>query len=150
MEKELCVGQQKILFDREATVTLYQQTIMIPGADECKCNPCKNFAVQRGKLFPEEFLLILKKLGVDPLKEWEAFDYNFDPKTPRKNVLCGGWFVFAGQLVEGLNKRPESEQEQFAYWFTTSFPVGTLPTGLKLCAIEFLAQIPWVLPAIPE
>jgi hypothetical protein len=33
MEKQLYVGQQKILFDREATVALYRQTIMIPGAD---------------------------------------------------------------------------------------------------------------------
>ncbi len=149
MEKELHLGQQKILFDREATVALYQQTIVIPGADQCKCVPCKNFGAQRGKLFPEEFLLILEELGVDPLKEWEAFDYNFDPKTPRKNLLYGGWFLFAGEVVEGLDKRPGADQKQFAYWFTSSFPVGTLPTGLKLCAIEFLAEIPWVLPEIP-
>jgi hypothetical protein len=52
MEKQLYVGQQKILFDREATVALYRQTIMIPGADRCRCIPCKNFAAQRGELFP--------------------------------------------------------------------------------------------------
>jgi hypothetical protein len=148
MEKELYVGQQKILFDREATVALYRQTIMIPGADQCSCIPCKNFAAQRERLFPEEFHLFLRELGVDPLKEWEAFDYNFDPKTPRKNLLYGGWFLFAGELVEGLDKRPKPEQKLFAYWFTSSFPTGRLPTGLKLCAIEFLAEIPWVLPEI--
>src|SRR6266566_4789084 len=85
-------------------------------------------------------------LGVDALKEWEAFDYNFDPKKPRKHVLYGGWFLFSGELVEGFDKRPGPVQNGFAYWFTTSFPTGTPPEGLKLCAIEFLAEIPWVLP----
>jgi hypothetical protein len=149
MQKELCVGQQKILFDREATVALYHQIILIPGADQCKCIPCKNFAAQRGKLFADEFNLFLNELGIDPLKEWEAFDYNFDPKTPRKNLLYGGWFLFAGELVEGLDQRPEPEQKHIAYWFTTSFPTGTLPTHLKLCVTEFLVELPWVLPEIP-
>jgi hypothetical protein len=145
MEKELYVGQQKILFDREATLALYRQTITVPGADQCRCTGCKNFAAQRGKVFPEEFLQFLNDLGVDPLKEWEAFNYDFDPKKPRKLVLYGGWFLFAGELVEGFEKRPEPAQNGFSNWFTTSFPAGTLPTGMKLCAVEFLAEIPWVL-----
>lgn len=145
VETELYVGQQKILFDREATVALYLQTIMVPGADQCSCIPCKNFAAQRGTIFPETFLQFLNKLGADPLKEWEAFDYNFEPKNPRKRVLYGGWFLFVGELVEGLNKRPAPAQQGFAHWFTTSFPAGTLPTGLKLCAVEFVGEIPWVL-----
>jgi hypothetical protein len=149
MENELCAGQQKILVDREATLSLYRQTIVVAGADGCSCTGCKNFAAQRGKVFPGEFLQFLNELGVDPLKEWEAFDYNFDPKKPRKHVLYGGWFLIAGELVEGFDKRPGPEQKGFAYWFTNSFPTGTLPKGLKLCAIEFLAEIPWVLSEIP-
>jgi hypothetical protein len=135
---KLYVGQQKILFDREATVALYRQTIMVPGADQCSCISCKNFAAQRGTIFAETFLQFLNELGADPLKEWEAFDYDFDPKNPRKRVLYGGWFLFVGELVEGFDKRPEPAQQGFAHWFTTSFPAGTLPTGLKLCAVEFL------------
>ena len=149
MENELYVDRQKILFDREATDALYCQTILVPGADQCTCIPCKNFAAQRGKVFPEEFRQLLSELGIDPLKEWEAFDYNFDPKNLRKHLLYGGWFLFAGELVEGLDKRPGPEQRAFAHWFTTSFPAGTLPTGLKLCAVEFLAEIPWVLSEMP-
>jgi len=149
VETELYVGQQKILFDREATVALYLQTIMVPGADQCSRIPCKNFAAQRGTIFPETFLQFLNKLGADPLKEWEAFDYNFEPKNPRKRVLYGGWFLFVGELVEGFDKRPEPAQQGFAHWFTTSFPAGTLPTGLKLCAV-FLGEIPWVLSVRPE
>ena len=150
MEKELSVGQQKVVFDREATVELYRQTITKPGADSCICIPCKNFAAQRGKVFSEAFDQFLRALGIDPLKEWEAFDYNFDPKKPRKSVLYGGWFLFVGELVEGFDKRPEPAQQGFAHWFTTSFPAGTLPTGLKLCAVEFLGEIPWVLSEMHE
>lgn len=145
MDNELILGQQRILFDQEKTVALYRQTITVPGADRCTCIPCKNFAAQRGRVFDEEFCQFLRELGVDALKEWEAFDYNFDVKKPRKNLLYGGWFVFVGELIEGFDKRPQPEQKAFAYWFTTSFPAGTLPAGLKLCAVEFLAEIPWVL-----
>jgi hypothetical protein len=71
VQNELYVGQQKILFDREATAALYRQTIMVPGADRCGCISCKNFVAQRGTAFPEKFVQLLKELGADPLKEWE-------------------------------------------------------------------------------
>lgn len=143
MTNEIQLGQQKAVFDRDATLGLYRETITIPGADRCTCISCKNFAAQRGKLFSRKFLKFLDELGIDPLKEWEAFDYNFDVKNPRKHVLCGGWFSFAGELVEGHDQRPE--QKPFAHWFTTPFPTGTLPPNLELWAVEFLADIPWVL-----
>jgi len=110
----------------------------VPGADSCSCTSCRNFAAQRGKVFPDEFLHFLAGLGVDPLKEWEAFDYDFDARNPNQLVLYGGWFLFVGELLEGLDKRPQAEKKGFAHWFTTSFPNGTLPSGLKLCAVEFL------------
>ncbi|HMI52928.1 MAG TPA: hypothetical protein VK525_15560 [Candidatus Saccharimonadales bacterium] len=148
METELTVGQQKVVFDREATVELYRQTITDPGADTCVCIPCKNFAAQRGKVFPAPFDQFLRSLGIDPFKEWEAFglDFGVDPN----GHLYGGWFLFIGGLVEGGDKQPEPQQQKpFAYWFTASFPTGTLPIGPKYCAVEFLARIPWVLPKAP-
>jgi hypothetical protein len=145
MEKELNMGQQKVLFDSEATAELYRQTITIPGADGCKCISCKNFAAQRGKVFPEDFHKFLRGLGIDPLKEWEAFDYGFNPNGHQ----YGGWFLFVGVLVEGINTQPERQQEPFVYWFTNSFPAGALPIGPKYCAVEFSARIPWVLSEAP-
>jgi hypothetical protein len=147
METELSVGRQKVRFDREATVELYRQKITIPGADSCTCVPCKNFAAQRDKVFPEEFNQFLRSIGIDPLREWEAFDYHFGVNPD--GHLYGGWFLFVGGLVEGIDKRPEPQPEPFAYWFTASFPTGTLPIGPKYCAVEFLARIPWLLPEAP-
>ena len=147
METELSLGQQKIRFDREATVTLYRDTITVPGADRCRCISCKNFAAQRRKIYPEEFLKFLNELGVDPGKEWEAFAYDSDPENPGGRVY-GGWFLFSGELLEGTAKRPEGASGPFAHWFTTSFPKGALSKEAKFCAVEFLAQIPWVLPEL--
>jgi hypothetical protein len=149
MEKELWVGLQKIQFDRDATIAFYAQTIKIPGADDCACIFCRNFAAQRHNIFPTAFIEFLRELGVDPAKEWEAFDYDFDAKNPSKLILYGGWFLFVGQLLEGL-ETPPPLQDDFAYWFTSSFPTGTLPVGAKLCALQFLKKIPWVLSEIPS
>jgi hypothetical protein len=145
MERELYFGQQRIRFDREATVALYRDTITVAGAARCTCISCKNLAAQRTDVYVEEFLRLLKELGVDPHREWEAFDYDFGPEIQHVH-LYGGWFLFCGELVEGLDRLTDLGTGTFAYWFTTSFPASTLPKELKLCAVEFLARIPWILP----
>jgi hypothetical protein len=99
-------------------------------------------------VFPDEFLQFLKDLGIDPRKEWEAFDYDFDANT-NGVVLYGGWFLFVGELVDGRDVRPAPEENGFAHWFTTDFPNGTFPRDLKLCAVEFLARIPRILSSEP-
>jgi hypothetical protein len=144
MERELCFGQQRIRFDREGTVLLYRDTITVADAERCTCTSCKNFAAQRTNVFPEEFLRFLKELGVDPSREWEIFDYDFGPEDPHIH-LYGGWFLFCGELVEGSDRQTELGAGTFAHWFTNSFPDSTLPRELKLCAVEFLARIPWIL-----
>lgn len=149
MKRELYVGRQKVLFNREATVVLYRDTFTVPDADWCGCVSCRNFASQRGKIYPEEFLQILRELGVNSLREWEAFDYDFDSGNSNKH-LYGGWFLFIGELVAGVDEPPEHAMETFTYWFTTSFPGPALPTGMKICAVEFLVQVPWVLTEIHE
>lgn len=142
MEEELLVENQRIRFDREITIALYREMIAVPGADQCGCIYCRNFAAQRSTVYPEEFLLLLKKLGADPLKEWEAFDYESGSEYPR-NHLYGGWFVFSGELVQ--EGKRDLERQPFSYWFTTNFPNGTLPKDVKVCAIEFVAVVPWIL-----
>jgi hypothetical protein len=149
MERELCFGQQKIRFDREATAGLYRDLITVPGSELCTCISCKNFAAQRTNVFPEEFLGFLKELGVDPPREWEAFDYDFGPENPRIH-LYGGWFLFCGELIGGFDRQCELSAGTFAHSFTASFPASTLPKEVKLCAVEFLARIPWILPENPE
>ena len=119
----------------------------LPGADECGCVSCKNFAAQRASIYPDEFLTLLKQVGADPSKELEAFDYDFGG---RDRHLYGGWFVFSGQLLEGAGWRPELQSRHFSYWFTDSFPHGGLPSDVPLCAVEFCAELPWVISEGPD
>lgn len=145
MDNELYVGEQKVRFDRDQTAALYRDILATPGADQCTCASCKNFATQRTTIFPKDFLGLLNELGVDSLKEWEAFDYDFGPET-KADHLYGGWFLFSGELVEGQERRPRDQNPAFDYWFTTSFPATTLPKDIKLCAVEFMAKVPWIVP----
>jgi len=139
MNRELLVGLQKIRFDREATLTLYRDLIKAGATEQCDCTGCRNFVAQRRLVYPESFLLFLNKLGVDPGKEWEAFDYAFESSP--EHHLYGGWFLFSGEIVEGATIRPEAKP--FSYWFTTSFPNATFPGDIKVCAVQFCAEIFW-------
>ncbi len=148
MERELIIGQQKILFDRDATVGLYRETIKVAGSESCDCIYCKNFAAQKQSVFPAEFLNLLGNLGIDSTREWEAFQYDFDASNPQRLILYGGWFLFVGQLVGGAETPPP--EDRFVFWVVTSFPTGTLPSNVHLCAVQFLTRIPWVLAEIPR
>jgi len=148
MNTEIRVGEQLAVCDRQATIALYENTVTAAGADDCSCAYCENFAAQRTKVYPHEFLRLLNQLGADPLKELEAFDYDFGPDNSQRH-LYGGWFVFCGELAEGEAWRPKHEPDSFTYWFTTSFPNSGLPKHVKLCAIEFCTEIPWVIAKLP-
>jgi hypothetical protein len=148
MEREVVLGDQRVRFDREATIELYRDFIKVAGSERCTCIYCKNFAAQRTKIFPEAFLHFLKELGMDPHREWETFEYG--PENPQ-NRLYGGWFIFCGELIDGGDqKHSDLGTGNLTYWFATSFPNATLPKSTKLCAVEFLARIPWILPENPE
>jgi hypothetical protein len=149
MKQELQVGLQKIRFDRDATVSLYRDTITVPAADRCICTSCKNFAAHRDRAYPEEFLHLLETLGINPLREWEAFDYESELRS-LQNHLYGGWFLFSGELIEGVEQRPGPGESAFEHWFTTSFRSGTLWKEAKLCAVEFVTRIPWAVPDMSE
>jgi hypothetical protein len=78
MVTELRIGQQLVRIDTEATAALYRSADTHAGANECTCASCRNFAEQRATAYPDSFVALLRKLGVDSAKELEAFDYDFD------------------------------------------------------------------------
>ena len=149
MDKQIRVGEQLVRFDPQATTALYENTITKAGADECGCTYCRNFAAQRMKAYPDEFIGLLAQLGADPRKELEAFYYSSGPENPKRH-LYGGWFVFSGELIGGNDWRPEHRGGTFTYWFTTNFPRGDFPKEQAVCAVEFLTELRWVLSEPPE
>src|SRR5271155_3092690 len=68
VENELYMGQQKTLFDREATAALYLQTIMVPGADRCSCIPCKNLQRNEERHSPRSLFNCGKNLAPTRLR----------------------------------------------------------------------------------
>jgi hypothetical protein len=144
---ELQVGDQRIQFDRERTSAIYN-SISRGGADECDCLFCKNFAAQRDTIYPAAFQTLLDQLGIDQIKEGEAFEYG-----PVENGLhlYGGWFYLAGQLiVAGERNVSYPDAGGFEFWFTKSCPGNRHFRDEQWFAIEFATRIPWVLHADPE
>jgi hypothetical protein len=69
----------------------------------------------------------------------------------RRNLIIAytsDGFFFCGELLERADVKACGEP--FSFRFTTSFPNATLPEGMKTCAVDFLAEIPWVFPEAPE
>jgi hypothetical protein len=140
MSKEIRVGEQRIVCHRDATAALYANTITAPGDDEDEeCLLWKKFDAQRRSLYPGEFLRLLNELGAEPLKDVGAFIYECEPG--QSHHPCGGYFVFIGELLEGAAWRPQHTSGSFAFWFTPHFPHAGLPQDVRLCAIEFWAEI---------
>ena len=142
---EIIVGDQTILFDRDATVAIYSST-ETGGLLGCGCLSCQNFAVQRGSIYPPSFVAMLERLGIDPSKEGEAFEYG---PTSDGRHLYGGWFYLIGELlVPGERSTTGREAPEFSYWF-----VKRAPTDKRFSpqlAVEFMTTIPWVLPEHPD
>ena len=147
MNTQVQVGPQTAKFDRDATAALYRDTIKTAGADDCSCMSCKNFAAQRKAAYPQHFLELLDRMGVDPRKELEVFDLDRLAADSTRR-LYGGWFAFCGTITEGADWRPEQKLEAFSYWTTNSFPSAGLPDGV--CAIEFLCELPWAISEPPD
>ena len=147
MEARLALRGQEVQFDRDATQSLYREIIPRPGADECTCFYCKNFAAQRSIAYPDEFLGLLDRLGIDPFKEWEVFDHDYGRSQPGWRIY-GGWFLFCGELI--LDSKEKWDEQPFSFHFTRSFPACTPQPGIKVCALQFVTSVPWTLPESPD
>jgi len=136
---ELGVGDQRIRFDRERTITAYSQTTL-GWADRCLCLGCKNFLLFRGSAYPEAFKVFLEAIGIDPAKEGEAIHYG--PDGARH--FYGGWFYFAGEILDAGERLVELGPD-FKYFIRTGFPKPPAPFGPKVLAVEFTTFLPWAL-----
>ena len=142
--EEFRLGDQLVRYDREATVTAYA-ALPSGDAERCNCIYCRNFAAQRGDVYPPGFLALLDHLGIDPNKEGEVFD--MAGPDERRIRPTGGWFYFVGELVEKGERLIRAGD--FQYWFQPSFPRPPACFGEQVAAIEFSAQTPWVLDESP-
>ena len=128
-------------YDRDATSAAYTHVLQA-GADVCRCDSCENFARLRAKAYPEQFIAVLRSLGIDPLKEDEAYECSKDESGL---YLYGGWLHFVGRVIR-VGK--EIEVGEFRFWFDQAGNVPSPHDAFKsgpVSAIEFLTHLPWVL-----
>jgi len=136
---ELRIGDQLISFDREATAAAYSQ-VSQGWADRCTCQGCRNFVLQRDRIYPVEFRDLLNTLGVDPSKEGEAVHYG----PVGELHFYEGWFYLVGKLLEA-GERNCSIGNDFEYFAGTSFPRPPAAFGKGVIVIEFATHLSWVL-----
>lgn len=143
---ELTVGDQTILYDRDATIAAYQG-MGRGGADECPCSTpcdeCKNFAAQRDVAYPLQFKNLLDQLGIDSTKEAEVFTYREQQGGWQE---YGGWFYLVGALVAGIpptNWHPDATG--FHCHFSTSHPDPGDFKGRPALRLSFDVRLKWVI-----
>jgi len=102
-------GQWQYECDHDATKAACAK-VERGGAVACSCNGCRNFVAARERIFSEAFLSFLETVGIDPLKDAEA--YHVARLAPGRHDY-GGWFHFVGKLTS-----------------TGDFPVVDLGSGL--------------------
>jgi hypothetical protein len=75
----------------------------------------------------------------------EAQALRLDKVGPFDDMIrpTGGWFYLVGDLVEKGERL--MQVGDFQYWFQPSFPRPPAGFGERVAAIEFAAQVRWVL-----
>jgi hypothetical protein len=145
---EARAGDQVVHYDREATAAIYAG-LKHGNAEECGCVFCRNFAAQRDLVYPASFRELLAEIGIDADKEFEAFQYG-----PVGDGIhrYGGWFYFVGEMVTWgeRNVNPPDAVHYFDFFFTSGGPPAPAFRGLPHLAIEFTADLKWVVPEPPE
>jgi hypothetical protein len=138
--EQIKLGDQTVRYDREQTRKAYS-TMKSGGAERCGCSDCRNFAAQRSPVYPKNFRALLDQLGIDPEKEDEVYDCG--PEGPLR--AYGGWFYFAGELIEP-GERMTDAGSGFQYYFADAKRRPT-PTdfGKNVLAVEFCTKLPWVI-----
>jgi hypothetical protein len=135
------LGDQIIRYDQDRTRRAYL-TITEGAAKRCGCPTCRNFDAQRETVFPEAFKRLLDELGIDRQKEADAHECS----SKGLQRTCGGWFYLAGELIKP-GERLTDVVPGFQYFFRSA---GTSSEFGDMLALEFVAEMPWVLAEEPE
>ena len=132
----------QILYDHEATIAAHTR-IPTGGAESCGCDPCRNWAASRLRVFPVEFRELLERLGIPPDREREVYH---NCRLASGLHSYAGWYHFIGQALTG-----ECEDAAMVAYgrisvFFHSRP-ALLPKAFEETAVvqlEFEAEVPWL------
>jgi hypothetical protein len=132
----------RIEYDREATVAVHA-TILANGPESCGCDPCRNWAATRQRLFPKEFRELLDQLGVPFDHECEVY-HNCRLESGLHSY--GAWYHFVGRVLSGEREcSPNVVFGPFSVFFHSS--PALLPkafAGQPVVQLEIAAEVPWL------
>lgn len=137
--------------DFERTKHVY--ALVESGSPEnCSCGDCKNFALNRENIYPQEFKNLLSDLGIDYKKESEIFSISLDKNTSQ----YGGWFHFKGKILKGKDANIPlgnnannveffkiSEEFEIAFMKDQALTFFDKSELNNLIQVEFMAKTNW-------
>lgn len=144
------VGRWQLDHDAEATRQCFSAQA-VGTSVPCDCAGCRNFMAALDRAFPPAFRALAETLGVDITKPAELCHWGREEATGFH--LTGGWFHFAGSIVEGLDAFQKSglALEPFGTGFEVGFTseLQLVPERFQLqpalTQLEFMTRVPWVI-----
>ena len=141
---EFQFGNYRVHFDADQTRAAHAD-MQGGGAERCICAECKNFSTQKPVRYPDDFLSLLRRLGIDPDREVEVFGF---PATDPRVVNYFGWFYFVGSVDPDESSSPPYSRAptKFRYYLVNgpAFRVPQFGSG-PVSRVEFeCLDLPWV------
>jgi hypothetical protein len=137
------LGEWHFECDPEATKKAYS-LVEKGGAASCTCIGCRNFVAARHRIFPKAFLDFLETVGVDPLKDAEA--YHNACLAPGRHDY-GGWFHFVGRLNIDGDFAAIDFGDGFTAWLSKANAPRLSPLkSYSVVQLDFHSDsVPWML-----
>lgn len=140
----------KLYSDTKTTQQTYAN-LKLSGAESCGCDSCKNFILQREKIFPDEIKKLFSELGIDYKKEIEITEFSI-----QENGLhyYNGWFQYKGDfegkdctvnVSDGYTFDLTKITENFSIGFRHDNALTPFEDKKGIVQIEFEFHIPWIL-----
>ena len=127
---------------------------LVPAAERCGCNICKNYQAARDQAFGEEALALFAQLGIDSTREIEVLHTH---RIARGRHAYQGWFHLFGSIESGKDAYVHRGGDAYAlelepcgegvsFGFTTRLAlVSSAWVNAQVVQLEFAAKVPWVL-----
>jgi hypothetical protein len=137
------LGDWEYSNDRAATEGAYTQ-VGPSGAEACNCSTCRNYVAVRQRVLPPAFVAFLHSVGIDPMKEGEAYHLGQSALGCHK---YGGWFHFVGDLQKTGDFPMIQPTSAFRFYLCRAHsPHLKALDGHHLVEVGFDAdEVPWVL-----
>ena len=135
----LNLGNIELEIDVEATRQAYAK-VELSGPDDCTCPHCQNWVAQRDKIFPQEIIELLVRMGIKPGCESQVSV--IDNSDGRLDYW--GSYPFVGNIIKGNKQTFEYPDLSLFAWEGFAHPFDQFPTG-RTQELNFRVKLDWVL-----